>query len=415
MNDDHEPARLALFIPDLHGGGVARCILDLAEELSSDGHRVDLVLCSATGAHLPRLQRIAETINVVELRRSFLYAAYFMALAPMDVPALLLHAMWSRRPLITLPYLPGLAHYLRRERPTALLAAKTPANLAALWAARQAGIQTRIVISERTHLTSEFANRRGWRFLLPVIRRNYRRADVPTAVSHGVADALAQCSDVPREEIATIYNGVVNADLLKQASKKIDSRWFQPNSPPVILGTGRFVPQKDFATLLRAFARVRTTRQARLVILGEGELRPALEALACELGVDADVDLPGFVQNPFAYMAHAAVFALSSAWEGLPNVIIQALAVGCPVVSTDCPSGPAEILDGGSYGRLVPVQDDAALAQAIAATLDEPPRRERLRERARCFSTRHSAQRYLAAMLGQRTPVSSLATSSGGG
>lgn len=405
MSENRDPAHLALFIPDLHGGGVARCIIDLAEAMSKRGHRVDLLLCSASGGHLPHLRRVAEAVNVVELRRSVLFPAYVLAQAPADVGALLLHAAWSRRPLITLPYLPALARYLRRRRPAALLAAKTPANLAAVWAARFADGQTRIVISERTHLPSELASRRGWRFLLPVIRRNYWRADAQTAISNGVAEALAQCSGVPMQKIATIYNGVVDAKSLKHSAREDTGHpWFQPNSPPVILSAGRLVPQKDQATLLRAFARIRATRPARLVVLGEGELRPQLEALAQDLGIDADLALPGFVQNPLAYMARAAVFALSSAWEGLGNVIIQALAAGCPVVSTDCASGPAEILKGGAYGRLVPVGDDEALAKAIVATLDEPPSPERLRERAERFSIDQSTERYLAVLLGRKGP-----------
>lgn len=400
MNADREPAHLALFMPDLHGGGAARLTLDLAKSLSSRGHRVDLVLCSATGAYLPYLKQIAKTIKILELRRSFLFPAYLLGLAPKDIPALLLYTARARRTLLTLPYLPELVRYLRQERPAALLAVKTPANLAALWAAQSTDIQTRIMISEHSHLPSELADRQGWRFLLPAIRRNYRRADVPMTVSNGLADTLSRCVQLPREKIVTIYNGVVDAELLQQANENLDHPWFRPSSPPVILSAGRLMPQKDYPTLLRAFARIRAMRSARLVILGEGELRPHLEALARDLGIDADLHLPGFVQNPFAYMARAAVFALSSAWEGLGNVLIEALAVGCPVVSTDCPSGPAEILDGGVHGRLVPVGDDKALAQAIVAALDEKPHRERLQQRAWRFSTDRAAEQYLAALLG---------------
>jgi glycosyltransferase involved in cell wall biosynthesis len=153
--------------------------------------------------------------------------------------------------------------------------------------------------------------------------------------------------------------------------------------------------QKDFPTLLKAFARVRAVREARLVILGEGKKRIELETLAQELGVAAEVDLPGWVDNPFAWMARAAVFVLSSAYEGLPGVLIQALACGCPVVSTDCPSGPAEILAGGTYGPLVPVGDDQALANAIFAVLSAPPDRDRLRARAAMFSMDRAVDQYL--------------------
>ena len=168
----------------------------------------------------------------------------------------------------------------------------------------------------------------------------------------------------------------------------------------MLLGVGKLKPQKDFACLIRAFARVRATRPVRLIVLGDGPQREALLVLARTLGVADAVALPGFVANPFAYLGRAAAFVLSSAWEGLANVVIEALACGCPVVSTDCPSGPAEILAGGKYGRLVPVGDDAALANAIAATLDAPPRQESLRDRARHFSVDRAAAQYRRVLLG---------------
>jgi glycosyltransferase involved in cell wall biosynthesis len=173
----------------------------------------------------------------------------------------------------------------------------------------------------------------------------------------------------------------------------------------VVLGAGRLHPQKDFPTLLRAFARVRAQRPARLVVLGSGKRaarRAALLALAGRLGVGADVDLPGFAENPYAYMARAAVFALSSAWEGLPTALIEAMACGCPVVSTDCPSGPAEILEGGRYGELVPVGDDAALAAALLRALDAPPARAALRARAAQFSLEAAVERYLPVLFPER-------------
>ena len=184
-----------------------------------------------------------------------------------------------------------------------------------------------------------------------------------------------------------------------QAQARLDHAWFTPGAPRVILAIGKLKPQKDFACLIRAFARVRAIHPARLLILGEGPQREALLSLARKLKVENDVALPGFVANPFAYIGRAAVFVLSSAWEGLSNVIIEALACGCPVVSTDCPSGPAEILDGGTYGRLVPVGDDAALAKAILATLDYPLPRGRLRDRAQLFSVDRAVERYLDVLL----------------
>ena len=361
------PSHFAFFLPNLCGGGVAPAMLALAAELTDRGHRVDLVLCRATG---PYLEQVPDSVQVFELRRSVLFPVHVLAAAPRDVPGLLLNSAWSRRPFITLPYLQELVRYLRRERPVTLLAAKETANLAAIWAAGVAGTSTRIVISVRNHLPSELAHRArgGPLFLKPVIRRNYRRADAWVATSNGSANALSEFADLPRREIVTIYSGVVNAELVRKAGEHVDHHpWFKPNSPPVILGVGRLEMQKDFALLLRAFTRIREERRARLVVLGEGTLRTDLEALARDLGIDSDLAMPGFVQNPFSWMARAAVLAVSSAWEGLSLVIIQALAVGCPVVSTNCRSGPAEILDGGAYGRLTPVGDSGALASARAA------------------------------------------------
>lgn len=199
----------------------------------------------------------------------------------------------------------------------------------------------------------------------------YPWADGFVAVSQGVADDLRRFAQLPEVKVHTIYNPVVTDELLASAARTPEHPWLAPGEPPVILGVGRLVGQKDFATLVRAFALVRRTRSAKLIILGEGDKRPELEALVTELGLSDEVSLPGFVDNPFAYMARADTFVLSSRHEGLPGVLIQAMACGCKVVSTDCPSGPREILNNGSLGALVPVGDAGALAEAIVATLDK--------------------------------------------
>ena len=192
-----------------------------------------------------------------------------------------------------------------------------------------------------------------------------------------------------------LNNPVVTPDLLEQAAAPLDHPWFGPDQPPVILGVGRLHPQKDYPTLLRAFAKLRAQRQARLVIIGEGGERPALESLAAELGVDGDVDLPGFTRNPYRFMGRAAIVALSSRWEGSPNILVEAMACGTPVVATDCPSGPAETLENGRYGRLVPMGDPAALADALGRTLDAPPPVDDLIARSRDFEMAAASLAYL--------------------
>jgi glycosyltransferase involved in cell wall biosynthesis len=227
----------------------------------------------------------------------------------------------------------------------------------------------------------------------------YPWADAVIAVSEDVARDLSKVTGMPRERIVTIPNPVVTLELKEKARAPLDHPWYRPGQPPVVLGVGRLVSAKDFPTLLRAFARLRATRPVRLMILGEGKGRAGLAALAEQLGIVGDVQFPGYVDNPFSYMARSAVFVLSSAWEGLPGVLIEAMACGCPIVSTDCP-GAAEILGGGVHGPLVPVGDDAALAMAVASVLDSSPKREQLRARAGRFGVDRATERYLDVLFG---------------
>jgi glycosyltransferase involved in cell wall biosynthesis len=209
------------------------------------------------------------------------------------------------------------------------------------------------------------------RHLIPLfIKYFYPKADGIVTVSQKAAEDLAQFTGLPIERIQSIYNPVIDSELLEKAKAPLEHPWFFPQEPPVILGVGKLEAQKDFPTLIRAFAWVRKVREARLAILGWGPDRPQLQALIQELGLEADAALFGYVDNPYPYMARAGVFVLSSAWEGLPTVLIEAMAVGTPVVSTNCPSGPTEILDNGKYGWLTPVGDSTALAKAILAAID---------------------------------------------
>ena len=371
---------------------MAPTFANFAVALAARGYRVDLVLCQAEG---PFLEAVPEAVTVVELRRSLLFPAYMLTATPRSlIPLLRLYMHYRPHPsLQSLFYLPALVRYLKRERPDTLLSGKPMPNLMATWAARLAGVPMRVVISQHSHLSAEVQDM-GWGPLVPTLRRAYSQADARIAVSHGVADDLSRHLHIPRPEVVTLPPAF-RTNFLGQADTAAAHPWLHPEAPPVILGAGRLMQQKDFPTLLRAFARVRQQRRVRLIILGKGPLLADLETLARTLGVAADVALPGFVDNPFAYMARAAVFALSSAWEGLPGVLVEALAVGCPVVSTDCPSGPAEILAGGTYGRLVPVGDSPALAAALSVTLDAPPPRDLLQRRAQAFSIDRVMDRYL--------------------
>jgi glycosyltransferase involved in cell wall biosynthesis len=236
------------------------------------------------------------------------------------------------------------------------------------------------------------------------MRRAYRAAERIVAVSQRVATSLTEELGLDARRIHTIYNPIVTARLHEQATAPLDDPWFAPGAPPVVLGVGRLAPQKDYPTLIRAFAQVRAGREARLVILGEGPERRALEELTRHLGVAADVKLPGYDHNPFRYMSRASVFALSSLYEGLPGALIQAMACGCRVISTDGPGGAREVLENGSVGPLVPPRDPAALARGLSALLDEARTGPaRVRHSVERFSEQSAVDAYLEILGGNRT------------
>jgi glycosyltransferase involved in cell wall biosynthesis len=352
--------------------------------------------------------------RIVQLDKGHLWRAVAYGLAS-EPGAWKLLARLKLKPLKRLfRRLPALVDYLRSARPDAVFAAEPGYSAIAVWARRLSGLRGRVVVSERIQVSRYAPVRSPWGSprQRPLLQRAYLKADAIVAVSEGVANDLATYAGIPRDRITTVYNPVVGPDLIAKAREPLDHPWFAPGEPPVILGAGRLDPQKDFATLVRAFARLRARRTARLVILGAHgppELAYAadLKALPRELGVAGDVEMPGFVDNPYAFMARAAVFVLSSTYEGLPGVLIQALACGCPVVSTDCPSGPREILDHGRFGPLVPVGDAAALAAAIERVLDDPPPAERLRARAELFSVERAVDRSLALLFPDHEEVPS--------
>ncbi len=403
-------AGIAVFNHELSGGGQARVAANLAGAFARRGHRVDFLFLGSPGPYPDQMQA---AVNVVNLRaeRNWWRLARFMVVHPTSFEALLWIALVTDR-LFTRPLSRvwrilaemsaslALVRYLRRSPPAIIYSIGDRANLHALWAQRIAGTRTRVVISHHNlasaHLRMHIASVGTWRAhrATRLMGRTFLQADQIVAVSDAAGDDLSRVAHIPRERITTIYNPVVFPDLPALAKAPLDHPWFRPGALPVILGAGRLVDQKNFPTLIRALARVRRQRSARLVILGEGEERGRLEALAAALGVAEDMALPGFVSNPFAWMVRAGVFAQSSKWEALPTVLIEALACGCPVVSTDCPAGPSEIPEGGKLGALVPVSDDAALAAAIVAMLDNPPPRKRLVDRGNYFTVEQAADQY---------------------
>lgn len=343
------------------------CAMGLAER----GYPVDLVLAEVKGAYR---DHVPVSVRIVDLQAT--------------APVILTKTLALRR-------------YLKQYRPAVLFSALDILS-SATFAKITAGVPTRVVMCVQTYLSRQFRNHQPHtigRLRPQMVRWFYPLADAILAASWGTAADVARITQLPLERIAVIYNPVVTPEVLAKLEAPLEHPWFAPEAPPVVLGVGRLVSQKDFFTLLQAFAQVRQQRPARLMILGEGEDRPQLEALVRQLGLEADVCLPGFVENPYAYMARAAVFALSSEFEGFGNVVAEALAAGTPVVSTDCESGPAEILEHGRYGRLVPIQNPAALAVALLETLsqpgDRPTLQAQLKARSQAFSIEQITDQYI--------------------
>lgn len=330
---------VGMFMRYLGGGGAEIAMLNLGRGLTKQGIKVDLVLGEAWGPHI---KKVPSEIQIVDLKASG-----------------------------TLQTLIALVHYLKQKQPVALISTLHYANELALWAKRLARVSTRVVVSEQNTLSQSIQKEvTVKRHLISLfVKYFYPWADSLVACSKGAAKDLAYNSGLPLSRIRAIYNPVVSPIFLEKAKESVAHSWFVPGEPPVILGVGKLEAQKDFPTLIRAFAHVRQTRPARLVILGWGPDQAQLEALVKNLGIEEDVALLGYVDNPYSYMAKAAVFVLSSAWEGFGNVLVEAMSVGTPVVSTDCKSGPAEILDDGKYGYLVPVGDSKAIAEAVLSIL----------------------------------------------
>ncbi|WP_462321128.1 glycosyltransferase [Halochromatium sp.] len=361
-------ARIAIFAATSGHSGVDRILVNLIEQWAAWGLQVDLV---QVRRHGPQLVSIPQGVRCIDLGTAHVNSA-----------------------------LPALVRYLRSERPAALLSDKDRVNRIALLARWLAGSPTLVGVRLGTTVSVNLASRGlGERWLQRAsIRYLYRLADRLLVPSVGVAEDLVEQLGLARARIQVVHSPIVSARLERLSQEPIAHPWLAAGEPPVILGVGELGARKDFATLVRAFTLVRAERPCRLIILGRGRRRERLQALASELGVAEALDLPGFVANPYPYMRRAAVFALSSRWEGLGIVLVEALACGTPTVSTDCPSGPREILGPCCPEALVPVGDHQALARVISATLADPPTPERLRKHAQAFSVEASARTYLEAL-----------------
>ncbi len=380
---------IAFFVPSLRGGGAEKMMIHLANSFADRGLQVDLIMAEDSGVY-----EIPENVNKVCFGVSKLKYSLF--------------------PLIK---------YLKKNKPDVLIATMEHTSIIAVLANFLARSRTKVIARVANTLSLSL---QGTPLRRRLIRKYgamifYRFANEIVANSKGSADDLSKTLRIKRNRVKVIYNPTVTPDIFEKAEEEVNHKWLKNKKSPVLLAVGRLHRQKDFPTLIKAFNKLK--KEAKLIILGEGEKRKELEKLIKELNLEDSVDMPGFVDNPYAYMAKADVYVLSSQWEGLPNTLIEAMACETPVVSTDCPSGPAEILSANHksqitnykqitnpktqntnirykvvstpYGKLVPVGNKEAMARAIEKTLENSIDKEILQERGKYFSVERAADEYL--------------------
>ena len=381
MDEPEKTLRIALVVPHLARGGAERSVLNLARGLVERGYRVDLLLLKKINIleaeiHPEVRWFVLERERTHSLRDRIHLVRRFGFRILRGLRRYLLNDARS------------LAAYIEEEQPDCIIpslpGAKSATLLALCFTARKP-----VVIPTMRNVVMNTSRKFHtlYSILFPV-------ADRVVTVSDGVADSLVLKLGIPRKKISRIYNPIVTSTIAERARTVPDHPWMTDEGPPIILSAGRLARAKDFPTLLRAFRQVSRNREVRLMILGEGSWRRRLEKMIRKMDMETIVSLPGWVSNPYAFMSRASVFVLSSKFEGLPGVLIQALACGCPCVSTNCPAGPSEILDSGRFGPLVPVGNDSALAAAMERVLDSPPDKETLLARAQEFSLDASVDIY---------------------
>lgn len=359
-----EKKKIAIFLPSLSGGGAEKMMVNIARGFSENGIQVDLVLGNAKG---PYMSMVPTEVRIVDLK--------------------------STRLLLSLR---KLARYLKVEKPQSLLVTLESSSVIALLAKIISRVSTKLVVRIPNNMSQQMKNAKSTKhkFILRLASMLYKKADGIIAISEGVAKDTAKVTGIPLEKIEVIYNPVVTDELIKKSREQVNHIWFN-SEVPTIVGVGRLSKQKDFPVLIEAFSKVIKKRDARLVIIGEGEEQESLNQLVKDLGLTKLVDFIGFVDNPYKFMEKSSVFVLSSAWEGFGNVIVEAMACGTPIVSTDCKSGPSEILDNGNFGKLVPVGDSEKMATAIIESLDNSINSEIIKDRAAEFRLDSIKKQYL--------------------
>ena len=355
--------KIAFFIPSFNGGGAQKVIVNLANAMCKKNYQVDLLVVNNTG---PFKTNVNSKISIVDL---------------------------SAKRLIT--SLIPLIKYLNSEKPSILITAMTHVNLVAIIAKMLYRSNCKIIVTEHSNTKNNLQSLSLPNIIVfkSLIRYLYPKADKIVAVSDGVAKSLSVDFQLANSKIQTIYNPIVSDDLIIQSKKTVNHKWLNEKKIPVFLSVGRLSPEKDYPTLIRAFDKVRMIIPSKLIILGEGASRAELSDLIIALNLEKDVDLYGFCENPYAFMRSCDVFVLTSLWEGFGNVLAEALVCNTKVISTNCESGPSEILENGKWGTLVHVSDVNALAEAMISNIHK--RKIKTEIRANDFTIEKSVNSYI--------------------
>src|SRR3990172_6776906 len=356
---------IALLISSFSLGGVQRIMVNMANELTKRGFSVALVAVSGKG---PLRAKVSPQVTIRDLK--------------------------SSRVLFGIS---RLVRFFKVERPAVFISGQTHLNAISSIANKISGGPSYLIVVEHNHMSSVIKSESKWVDRLRPLwaRVFYPWANEILAVSEEVAADLSRLSGIDRERIKVVYNPIIDPNVLQEKDLVVDHPWFEDSKIPVVIGVGRLSAQKGFANLIQAMAKVDKVNTARLVILGEGEERANLERLAHDLGLGGKVWMPGYVENPFAYIKRADLFVLSSFWEGLPSVLVEAMACGTSVLSTNCPAGPRGILEDGKVGKLIPVGDVDAMADGILYCLSHPQEPEALINQARRFLSSTAVQGYI--------------------
>lgn len=382
--------RIAIYVSSLKGGGAERVMLYLAQGMIDQNHSVDILLARYEGDYIKQAPKSA---NIIPLKKSIRLHGFLIALWRSSFRSKLLSQFKLPR---FLSLLPAVNNYINQYNPDILISALHNCNLSAVVAKSCTNTNLSLIVTEHISLSSfiQSVPERKTK-LLPFIKLLYPHASGIITVSEGVKTDLSAIADIPLDKITTIYNPVVTSVMLEKMGEKASHPWLNNPEYFTLLAAGRLTKQKDYVTLITAVERLKNRIPLKLIILGEGSERKSLSTLIKNKDLTDTIELYGFCDNPFAFMAQADLFVLSSALEGLSMVLLEALACGCKIVSTDCPHGPSEVLQQGKYGTLVPIKNPKKLALAIEDIFYEKIQHKNGQEYALKFTLEKATQEYL--------------------